>query len=100
MPLLENVRGPRTSEVAIATAMELGKKIKEVTCLVGNCNGFIANRIMGISGAGLLVSDGVLPQAIDEASEDYGMEMGPFRMNDLVGLDLFGRERFKCFPKK
>ena len=32
-------------------------------------------------------------QTIDEASEDYGMKMDPFRMNDLVGLDFFGRER-------
>ena len=50
-----------------------------MTCPVGTCNGFIANRIMDVS--------------IDEASEDYGMKMDPFRMNDLVGLDFFGCER-------
>eukprot|EP00928_Gymnodinium_smaydae_P030371 TRINITY_DN22617_c0_g1_i1.p1 TRINITY_DN22617_c0_g1~~TRINITY_DN22617_c0_g1_i1.p1 ORF type:complete len:396 (-),score=94.19 TRINITY_DN22617_c0_g1_i1:188-1375(-) len=96
MKLLENVRGPRTSDVTIATAMAFGQKLKKVTCLVGNCNGFIANRVMGVSGFGALVNGGILPQQIDAAAEAYGMKMGPARMNDLVGLDLFGREREKA----
>jgi len=93
MPLLENVRGPRTGPVAIATAMSLGQKIKKITCLVGNCDGFIANRVMGQSGAVQLMNSGLMPQQVDAASEAYGMRMGPARMSDLVGLDLFGRER-------
>merc|ERR1712190_587023 len=93
MKLLENVRGPRTSDRTIATAMAFGKKIGKVTCLVGNCNGFIANRVMGVAGQGALLKDGLMPHAIDGAAEAYGMKMGPFRMADLVGLDLFGRER-------
>lgn len=93
MPLLENVRGPRTSPSTIATVMAFGQKLKKVTCLVGNCDGFIANRVMGVSGAFQLLQDGLMPQQIDAAAEKYGMKMGPMRMNDLVGLDLFGRER-------
>eukprot|EP00440_Ansanella_granifera_P004271 gb/GFBE01004632.1/.p1 GENE.gb/GFBE01004632.1/~~gb/GFBE01004632.1/.p1 ORF type:complete len:708 (+),score=213.02 gb/GFBE01004632.1/:1-2124(+) len=95
MRLLENVRGPRTAPKTIATAMAFGTKLKKVTCLVGNCNGFIANRVMGVSGFGELLQGGLLPYQIDEAAEGYGMKMGPARMNDLVGLDLFGRERAK-----
>jgi 3-hydroxyacyl-CoA dehydrogenase len=93
MKLLENVRGPRTAPRTIATAMAFGKKLKKITCLVGNCDGFIANRVMGVSGAVGLIQDGLMPHQIDGAAEAYGMKMGPFRMNDLVGLDLFGRER-------
>merc|ERR1712007_102644 len=93
MRLLENVRGPRTSPRTIATAMAFGKKIRKVTCLVGNCNGFIANRVMGVSGAFQLLQEGLMPHQVDEAAEAYGMRVGPFRMNDIVGLDLFGRER-------
>jgi len=95
MKLLENVRGPRTSERTIATAMAFGKKIGKVTCLVGNCNGFIANRVMGVSPSHELIQEGVMHHAQDSAAEAYGMKMGPFRMADLVGLDLFGRERAK-----
>eukprot|EP00439_Symbiodinium_sp_Y106_P025357 s2833_g3.t1 len=83
MRLLENVRGPRTSPDTIATAMAFGSKLKKVTCLVGNCSGFIANRVMGVSGFGYLLHKGLLPHEIDEAAEAYGMRMGPSRMNDL-----------------
>jgi len=93
MRLLENVRGSKSSPRTIATAMAFGVKIKKITCLVGNCDGFIANRVMGVSGSRDLVHSGLLPHQIDAAAEAYGMKMGPFRMNDLVGLDLFGRER-------
>jgi len=93
MRLLENVRGPRTSARTIATAMAFGRKIKKVTCLVGNCDGFIANRVMGVSGWPMLLQTGLMPHEIDAAAEGYGMRMGPCRMMDLVGLDLFGRER-------
>ncbi|CAE7191067.1 ehhadh [Symbiodinium pilosum] len=96
MRLLENVRGPRTSPETIATAMAFGSKLKKVTCLVGNCGGFIANRVMGVSGFPYLLHKGLLPHEIDEAAEAYGMRMGPARMNDLVGIDLFGRERAKA----
>mmetsp|Transcript_25748 Transcript_25748/g.59546 ORF Transcript_25748/g.59546 Transcript_25748/m.59546 type:complete len:712 (+) Transcript_25748:95-2230(+) len=93
MKLLENVRGPRTSDRTIATAMALGQKIGKVTCLVGNCDWFIANRIIGVSGFSILVNGGLLPHEIDAAAEEYGMRMGPARMADLVGIDLMGRER-------
>merc|ERR550534_574765 len=75
MKLLENVRGPRTSPAAIATAMSFGIKLKKVTCLVGNCNGFIANRVMGVSGWGELLQNGLMPHQVDAASEAYGMRM-------------------------
>lgn len=93
MRLLENVRGSKSSPRTIATAMAFGAKIKKVTCLVGNCPGFVANRVMGKSGADWLLQNGALPHQVDAACEAFGMKMGPFRMADLVGLDLFGRER-------
>merc|ERR1719188_309295 len=95
MKLLENVKGAKSSPRTIATAMEFGKKCKKVTCLVGNCPGFVANRVMGKSGSHYLLHSGVPLQDIDAASEAYGMKIGPFKMADLVGLDLFGRERAK-----
>lgn len=93
MKLLENVRGPRTGAETMATAMSFGKKLGKVTCLVGNCPGFIANRVMGVSGYTKALAEGVFPHDIDAAAEAYGMRMGPLRMWDLVGIDLFGRER-------
>merc|ERR1712032_279065 len=85
--------GSKSSPRTIATAMAFGVKIKKVTCLVGNCPGFVANRIMGQSGGQKLMQSGLMPQDIDAASETFGFKVGPFRMNDIVGIDLFGRER-------
>jgi len=100
MKLLENVRGKKSSQRTIATAMAFGKKLKKVTCLVGNCDGFIANRVMGASGGQSLLHSGTMPYEIDAAAESFGMKMGPFRMSDLVGLDLFGRERARSGTAK
>lgn len=73
--------------------MEFGKRIGKVTCLVGNCDGFIANRLMNVSGLVDMLQNGVMPHEIDTAAEAYGMRMGPCRMYDVVGLDLFAREK-------
>eukprot|EP00811_Abedinium_folium_P003444 NODE_13166_length_1181_cov_4.898482.p1 GENE.NODE_13166_length_1181_cov_4.898482~~NODE_13166_length_1181_cov_4.898482.p1 ORF type:complete len:314 (+),score=105.82 NODE_13166_length_1181_cov_4.898482:139-942(+) len=94
MKLLENVRGEKTSQFAIATAMAFGKKVKKVPILVKTCQGFLVNRaFFGKIGHHALLAKGVSPAAIDKAAEEFGMKMGPFRMGDLVGIDLFGRER-------
>mmetsp|Transcript_10454 Transcript_10454/g.19243 ORF Transcript_10454/g.19243 Transcript_10454/m.19243 type:complete len:435 (+) Transcript_10454:45-1349(+) len=103
MRLLENIRGAKSSPRTIATAMAFGVKIKKVTCLVGNCPGFVANRVMYQSGAFKLMQSGITPQDIDAASEGFGFKVGPFRMQDIVGLDLMARERVRrgeAEPKK
>lgn len=103
MRLLENIRGSKSSPRTIATAMAFGVKIKKVTCLVGNCPGFVANRVMGQSGSHRLMQSGISPQEIDVASEGFGFKVGPFRMQDIVGLDLMARERVRrgeADPKK
>ncbi len=94
MRLLEVVRGARTSNEVIATAMKLAKTIGKVPVLARVCNGFIANRLMSQRGrqADALALEGPTPAEIDKALYDYGFAMGPFQMNDLVGLDVIGRD--------
>lgn len=93
MRLLEVVRGEKTSKEVVATAMKLAKTINKVPVLSGVCFGFIANRIMNQRAiqADALALEGTSPAQIDKAIEDYGFAMGPFRMIDLVGLDVLGR---------
>jgi 3-hydroxyacyl-CoA dehydrogenase len=94
MRLLEVVRGAKTSKTVIATVMALAGTIAKVPVLSGVCFGFIANRILVQRGfqADQLVLEGPTPQEIDQAIVDYGFAMGPFRMIDLVGLDVIGRD--------
>jgi len=93
MKLLENVRGKASSPVTIQTAMQFGKKIKKIPCLVGNCDGFVGNRMLKPYRlqADQLLLEGALPHQIDKVAVEYGMSMGPFQMSDLVGLDLHWR---------
>lgn len=93
MRLLEVVRGARTSKEVIATALALAKRIGKTPVLSRVCHGFIANRLMRPRSvqAEELVLEGPTPSDIDQVMYDYGFAMGPFRMGDLVGLDVIGR---------
>ena len=95
MRLLEIVRGEKTSKETLATIMKLGKIIKKAAVMSLNAPGFIGNRMLFgyTQQANMLLLEGALPNQVDTALESFGMNMGPFRMMDLVGLDLGGRAR-------
>ena len=90
MKLLEVVRGAKTSPTALATAMQVGKKIGKVCAVSGVCPGFIGNRILAARSAQALamLMEGAMPWQIDRVLYDFGMPMGPYAMSDLAGLDL------------
>eukprot|EP00994_Dinema_validum_P009483 NODE_941_length_1215_cov_85.220412_g708_i0.p1 GENE.NODE_941_length_1215_cov_85.220412_g708_i0~~NODE_941_length_1215_cov_85.220412_g708_i0.p1 ORF type:complete len:302 (+),score=71.00 NODE_941_length_1215_cov_85.220412_g708_i0:33-938(+) len=90
MLLLENVRGAQTTDTTISTCMEWGKKIGKWPILVGNCPGFVGNRMLAqyTTKAMELLDFGIFPHQVDTAIAKFGMKMGPFAMQDLVGLDL------------
>jgi 3-hydroxyacyl-CoA dehydrogenase len=98
MKLLENVRGKKTSDVTISTCMNWGKEIGKWPILVGNCPGFVGNRLIFVySGmASKALEAGALPADVDAAIEGFGSQMGPFRMDDMVGLDLGIQARKKA----
>jgi len=90
MKLLENVRGSKTSDEVKATVMAVAKKIKKVGVLVGNCYGFVGNRMLHQRGAEAtkLVSEGASPAQVDKVLTDFGFPMGQFAMSDLAGIDI------------
>ena len=95
MRLLEVVRGARTAKQTLATGMALGKALGKFPVLAANAPGFIGNRMLAgyIRQAGELILQGALPEQVDGAICDFGFNMGPFAMSDLVGLDLGWRAR-------
>lgn len=95
MRLLEIVRGQATSPEVLATSMALAKTLKKVGVLVGNCFGFVGNRMFGPyrRAAEQLVLEGARPEAVDQALYDWGMAMGPIAVGDLAGLDIGWRIR-------
>jgi len=95
MRLLEIVRGASTSKEVIATCMQLSKKLGKIGVLVGNCMGFVGNRMFGPyrREAQFLVEEGASVEAVDTALYDFGMAMGPLATGDLAGLDVGWRIR-------
>ncbi|NXU88183.1 ECHP enzyme, partial [Xiphorhynchus elegans] len=95
MRLLEIIRGRHTSPTAIATATQLARALGKVGVVVGNCFGFVGNRMMFpyVQQAVFLLEEGSTPEAVDQALEDFGFKIGPFRMSDLAGLDVGWRSR-------
>jgi 3-hydroxyacyl-CoA dehydrogenase len=95
MRLLEIVRGSATAKEIIATAQSIGKKLGKVGVVVGNCRGFVGNRMMlpYIREAQLMVEEGATPAQVDQALYDFGMAMGIFAVDDLGGIDVLWRVR-------
>jgi 3-hydroxyacyl-CoA dehydrogenase len=95
MRLLEIVRGKATSQTTLATAIAVGRKIGKVPVIVGVCDGFVGNRMLGqrLKATEQLLLEGALPQEIDAAATAFGFAMGPLAVSDLAGLDIGMRAR-------
>ena len=90
MPLLEIVRGAKTSPETIATAFAVAKALRKTAVLSGNAFGFIGNRMIFdyAREAIALAEEGVAPARVDAVMKAFGFPMGPFAMSDLSGIDV------------
>ncbi|WVZ76935.1 hypothetical protein U9M48_024849 [Paspalum notatum var. saurae] len=90
MPLLEIVRTEKTSAQAILDLITVGKIIKKVPVVVGNCTGFAVNRTFFpyTQGSHFLVSLGIDVFRIDRVISSFGMPMGPFQLQDVAGYGV------------
>ena len=95
MKLLEVVRAEKTAPDALATAVEVGRRLGKVPVVVGVCHGFVGNRMLArrTQQAERLLQEGATPEQVDKALTDFGFRMGPFAMADLAGLDIGWRIR-------
>jgi 3-hydroxyacyl-CoA dehydrogenase len=95
MKLLEIVRGRETSKEVIATSLKLAKQLNKVGVVVGNCFGFVANRMLAyyMRESYLLLEEGASVSQIDNALTEFGLPVGPFGMQDIAGIDVGWRIR-------
>ncbi len=89
MPLVEVIRGEKTSETAIATTVAYAKKMGKSPVVVNDCPGFLVNRVLFpyFGGFARLVSAGVDFVRVDKVMEKFGWPMGPAYLMDVVGMD-------------
>jgi 3-hydroxyacyl-CoA dehydrogenase len=95
MKLLEIVRGAQTAPAVLDAALALGQRMGKVSVVAGNCDGFIGNRMLNtyVLEARKMLLEGAYPYQVDAALQGFGFAMGPFRMFDVVGVDLQWRSR-------
>lgn len=89
MPLVEVIRGDKTSDETVATLVALAKRFKKTPIVVRDCPGFLVNRILlpYMNEALVLLCEGADMDKLDKAAERFGMPMGPIALQDLVGID-------------
>ena len=95
MRLVEIVRGGATSPEVLATAAAFAKRLGKVPVVVGNCTGFVGNRMMFpyMYEAQFMVEEGATPEQVDRALTGFGMALGIFAVDDMAGLDVSWRVR-------
>ena len=88
-PLVEVIRGPKTSDQTVATLVAHAKAIGKMPIVMQDGPGFLVNRLLApyLSEALDLLLEGASMRAIEQAAVDFGMAKGPLRLLDEIGLD-------------
>lgn len=105
MPLVEVVRGEKTSLETLVTAIGFVMRLGKTPIIVKDSPGFIVNRVLGIYGneAQLILEEGSNITVIDQVMKDFGMPMGFFTMVDMAGIDIgyhAGQTMLKMFSSR
>lgn len=90
MPLVEVIRGAKTSDAAMATVAAFARKLGKTVVYCNDGPGFVVNRILGpyMNEAGFVLQEGNSIESIDSAMVAFGMPMGPMALLDEVGIDV------------
>ena len=90
MPLVEIIPGEKTSQQTIANTVALAKQLGKTPIVVGDCPGFLINRILipMLNEAALILQEGGVVTDIDDTLKQFGLPMGPFVLADEVGIDI------------
>jgi 3-hydroxyacyl-CoA dehydrogenase len=93
--VVEVVRTASSSHAAVATAVAMARRMRKTPVISGVGFGFIGNRIFNAYRlqCELMLEEGAYPAQIDNALENFGFSMGPFRVADMSGLDIAWRMR-------
>jgi 3-hydroxyacyl-CoA dehydrogenase/enoyl-CoA hydratase/3-hydroxybutyryl-CoA epimerase/3-hydroxyacyl-CoA dehydrogenase/enoyl-CoA hydratase/3-hydroxybutyryl-CoA epimerase/enoyl-CoA isomerase len=105
MPLVEVIRGEKTSDSTIATAVAYARALGKSPIVMLDGPGFLVNRLLlpYMNEAALLLEEGAGIAEIERAAKAFGMPMGPFTLYDVVGLDVAvhaGRVMVDAFPDR
>lgn len=90
MKLLEVVKTKHLHPEVLATVLQLGGRLGKTAIAVGNCYGFVGNRLLAVREreATFLLEEGAAPEDVDRVLRSFGFPIGPFELRDLAGVDI------------
>jgi 3-hydroxybutyryl-CoA dehydrogenase len=91
MKLVEVVKAPQTDSAVVTTVLEVAKKMGKTPVVCNDAPGFIVNRVARhyYLEALKLVEQGLANvETVDSVLEAAGFKMGPFKLMDLIGMDI------------
>ncbi len=105
MPLVEVIRGRKTSDATIATAAAYSRSLGKSPIVMNDGPGFLVNRLLlpYMNEAALLLCEGASIEEVERAAKGFGMPMGPITLYDVVGIDVAvhaGRTMVEAFPDR
>ena len=103
MKLVEVVRGARTDDETVATAVAFVRRIGKLPIVVQDGPGFLVNRLLSsyLNESMQLICEGVTFEELDQAAVAFGMPLGPMALCDLIGLDTVfyaGLSMWEAYP--
>ncbi len=95
MPLVEIIRGGKTSDACLARAMDFVRAIRKTPIVVNDSRGFFTSRVFAtyVTEGIAMLAEGVNPALIDNAGRMAGMPVGPLALADEVSIDLMHKVR-------
>lgn len=89
MPLVEVIRGSKTSDETVAAVVAYASAIGKSPIVVRDCPGFFVNRVLFpyFRGFSQLLQEGADFRVVDKTMEKFGWPMGPSYLLDVVGID-------------
>ncbi len=95
MPLVEIIRGEKTSEAAVAKAIDVVQQIRKTPIVVNDSRGFYTSRVIGtqINEGLAMLGEGVRPMSIERAALQAGYPVGPLQISDELNMELMVKIR-------
>ncbi len=95
MPLVEIIRGKKTSDKAVAQAVDVVQQIKKTPIVVNDSRGFYTSRVIGtqINEGLAMLAEGVRPMTVERAATQAGYPVGPLQITDELNMELIVKIR-------
>ncbi|BBY05577.1 3-hydroxyacyl-CoA dehydrogenase NAD-binding domain-containing protein [Mycobacterium noviomagense] len=93
MPLLEIIKGEKTSDATLAKAVDLAMQIGKTPIVVNDSRGFYTSRVIGtfINEAIAMLGEGVEPASIEHAGNQAGYPAPPLQLSDELNMELMAK---------